>query len=240
MRQTAANRVLKQDAAATDLLGHSTLSVLPGTRPPLARPGRLIGDEVEHMQCEDIISRRQFPRDRHAMREEVVAARRVDIDELGSVRPERITPVTVSDVQRSVDEISFRVSAPGRPVLIRESYYPNWKVHGAKGPYRIAPNLMVVVPTGERVRLEYGLTTADWVGRILTLLGLVGLFLLGFWRGGARYGAAATELLRDAGYRLAAFAGKLEHVGRERDGEIIDAIEVEVLEHVQGHALAGS
>ena len=117
--------------------------------------------------------------------------RRVDIDELGSVRPERITPVTVSDVQRSVDEISFRVSAPGRPVLIRESYYPNWKVHGAKGPYRIAPNLMVVVPTGERVRLEYGLTTADWVGRILTLLGLVGLFLLGFWRRGARYGAAA-------------------------------------------------
>lgn len=117
--------------------------------------------------------------------------RRVGIDDLRTVRLRPVEPVTVSDVRRSVDEISFRVSEPGRPVLIRESYYPNWEAHGARGPYRIAPNLMVVVPTGNEVRLTYGLTAADWIGRILSLLGLVGLVLLARWKGGARYAAAA-------------------------------------------------
>ncbi|MFM8974046.1 MAG: hypothetical protein ACKOOG_15755, partial [Actinomycetota bacterium] len=59
--------------------------------------------------------------------------RRVGIDDLRTVPLRPVEPVTVSDVRRSVDEISFRVSEPGRPVLIRESYYPNWEAHGARG-----------------------------------------------------------------------------------------------------------
>ena len=49
--------------------------------------------------------------------------------------------------RRRVDKISFDVSEIGKPVEVKESYFPNWKVSGAKGPYRLAPNLMVVVPT---------------------------------------------------------------------------------------------
>ena len=55
------------------------------------------------------------------------------------------------------------------------SYFPNWKVSGAEGPYRVAPNFMVVVPTSNDVKLTYGLTKYDWLGRIGTLLGIVGV-----------------------------------------------------------------
>jgi hypothetical protein len=57
-------------------------------------------------------------------------------------------------------------------VLVKASYFPNWKVKNAAGPYRVAPNLMVVVPTGKTVSLEYGRTGVDWFGILCTLAGL--------------------------------------------------------------------
>jgi hypothetical protein len=72
---------------------------------------------------------------------------------------------------------------------VRTSYFPNWEAHGATGPYRVAPNMMVVVPTSHDVKLTYGLTKIDWLGRIGTLLGLAGLVGLVAWKGLGRYGA---------------------------------------------------
>ena len=72
---------------------------------------------------------------------------------------------------------------------MKESYFPNWHVTGAKGPYRLAPNLMVVVPTSKHVELTYGLTAADWAGRVITVAGAVGLVLLGLWTGARRFAA---------------------------------------------------
>lgn len=92
-----------------------------------------------------------------------------------------ITPARVHHVTRTRDTISFSVDTPGRPVLVRESWFPNWKVEGAGGPYRTTPNYMVVVPTGHRVTLRYGATPADWAGRLGTLLGLAGLVALVVW-----------------------------------------------------------
>ncbi len=69
-------------------------------------------------------------------------------------------------MQSTVDKISFDVSEIGKPVEVKESYFPNWKVSGATGPYRLAPNLMVVVPTSKHVQLTYGLTGADWAGPV--------------------------------------------------------------------------
>jgi hypothetical protein len=119
--------------------------------------------------------------------------RRVDGRELAQVEPQRITPVEVSDVHRSVDEISFRVEELGKPVLVKESFYPNWEVSGARGPYRISPNLMVVIPTEHEVTLSYGLTFWDWAGRVLTVLGLVGIVLLALWTRGRRFAAGAPR-----------------------------------------------
>ena len=69
----------------------------------------------------------------------------------------------------------------------------NWQAHGAKGPFRVSPNLMVVVPTQRDVSLTYGLTGVDWLGRFVTLLGIAGLVLLGLWKGARKYAADAES-----------------------------------------------
>ena len=71
-----------------------------------------------------------------------------------------------------------------RPVLVKVSYFPNWKVSGATGPWRAAPNLMVVVPTSHQVVLSYGATNADRAGQVVTAVAVavaVGLAALA-WR----------------------------------------------------------
>ena len=92
------------------------------------------------------------------------------------------TPIAVTNIAEGNDTISFDVSRVGTPVVVRASYFPNWKVSGAEGPWRIGPNLMVVVPTSEHVSLNFGMTTVDWGSWFVTLLGIVGIVLL--WRAG--------------------------------------------------------
>jgi hypothetical protein len=117
------------------------------------------------------------------------AWKRIDIKQLGSTTEKTIEPTQVSNITEDVDSISFHVSELGKPVLVRTSYFPNWEAHGATGPYRVAPNMMVVVPTSHDVKLTYGLTKVDWLGRFGTLLGIVGLVGLVAWKGAERYGA---------------------------------------------------
>ncbi len=77
--------------------------------------------------------------------------------------------VTVSDVRQTDAGVSFHVDRVGVPVEVRISYFPNWQATGAEGPYRAAPNLMVVVPTSNDVTLTYGNVPADWIGQAVTL-----------------------------------------------------------------------
>ena len=86
--------------------------------------------------------------------------------------------VEVTDVVEGEEGISFDVDQVGTPVLVKASYFPNWRVSGAEGPYRVAPNLMVVVPTADHVELTYGRTWVEYLSYTLTALGLVGLVLL--------------------------------------------------------------
>ena len=89
--------------------------------------------------------------------------------------------VTVTRIHQTDSSVSFHVSRVGVPVLVKISYVPNWTARGARGPYRSTPNFMVVVPTSHDVRLTYGTTTAEWGGRILTLLGVAGIGTLVWW-----------------------------------------------------------
>ena len=84
----------------------------------------------------------------------------------------------VTNIGTGEDSISFDVDRPGSPVLVKTSYFPNWKASGARGPWRVAPNLMVVVPTERHVELNYGYTPVDALGWGLTLLGIGGLVVL--------------------------------------------------------------
>ncbi len=88
--------------------------------------------------------------------------------------------VQVSDVEVGTDSVSFHVDEVGVPVLVKVSYFPNWTVSGADGPYRVTPNFMVVVPTDNQVTLSYGRSMYDWLGLLATLVGvaLVGLLMV--------------------------------------------------------------
>jgi len=125
------------------------------------------------------------------------APRPTDDRNLAVVGPDRaiqevdLPPLQVSNVDIGDDHVSFDVDRPGVPVLVKTSYFPNWKASGAKGPYRAAPNFMVVVPTGTHVTLKYGYTGIDYLAYALSLLGILGVVLL-WWRGPLRMPAPSA------------------------------------------------
>jgi hypothetical protein len=89
--------------------------------------------------------------------------------------------VVVSHVNVGLQSISFHVSRVGVPVLVKISYYPRWHATGASGPYRVSPNLMVVVPTSKNVSLNYSTTPALIVGNVVSdLTVLAGLVTIWF------------------------------------------------------------
>ena len=95
------------------------------------------------------------------------------VDRVSPAPEERPVPAAeVSNLEVGTDEISFDVDQVGTPVLVKASYFPNWRVDGADGPYRVAPNLMVVVPTEEHVSLTYGRLPVEWFAYALTLVGI--------------------------------------------------------------------
>jgi 6-pyruvoyl-tetrahydropterin synthase related domain len=116
---------------------------------------------------------------------------RVEVGEAPQAVP--LDPVEVSDVEFDDERISFDVDQVGVPVLVKMSYFPNWQVSGADGPYRVAPNFMVVVPTDTHVELTYGRTSVEYLSYGLTLLGIVGLILL-IRRPPFRFGRVADSL----------------------------------------------
>jgi hypothetical protein len=110
-----------------------------------------------------------------------VSSRRVDIVtpsqaiDLVETKPTKVLNFVLED-----SAISFSVDQIGQPILVRMSYFPNWKVSGAKGPFRVAPNMMVVVPTQKDVRLHYGYTKLDIFAYVLTAIGIAVMFMR--WR----------------------------------------------------------
>jgi hypothetical protein len=105
-----------------------------------------------------------------------------------TIVPKQLDPITVSNYVLGDQDLSFDVSKPGVPVLVKVSYFPNWKVDGAEGPYRVSPNFMVVVPTGTHVHLHYdSLSSTDKVAYLLTFIGIGLLFFWRFKRGDVRH-----------------------------------------------------
>jgi hypothetical protein len=119
------------------------------------------------------------------------AWQRIDAGDTPEQRP--VPAVEVAGAQIGRDRISFEVDEVGSPVLVRASYFPNWQAHGAEGPWRVAPNLMVVVPTDDRVELRYGYTPVEWLAYATTGLGLVALVLLSR-RGAFRFRTARRPI----------------------------------------------
>jgi hypothetical protein len=102
-------------------------------------------------------------------------SRNVDyVNPTATIEAVELPPVEVTDVVIDQQSISFHVDEVGVPVLVRVSYFPNWAVDGADGPYRAGVNQMVVVPTSNEVTFSYDARTAlDWFFYALTVVGIV-------------------------------------------------------------------
>jgi hypothetical protein len=89
-----------------------------------------------------------------------------------------VKPARVSHIRTKDNRISFDVDRVGSPVLVKMSYFPNWKASGARGPWRVTPNQMVVIPTSKHVTLRYAETPVDLTGWVLTYLGVIAVIVL--------------------------------------------------------------
>ncbi len=71
------------------------------------------------------------------------------------------------------EEILIRTNWIGKPLLVKMSYHPNWRVEGADAIYLVSPSFMLIYPNQERVRLYYARGGAAEAGTALTALGIL-------------------------------------------------------------------
>ena len=88
----------------------------------------------------------------------------------------------VTGEQMENESLSFDTTAIGQPHWIKISYFPNWHVKGAEGPYLVSPSFMMVIPTQSHVTLYYGRTAANTIGQTLEVLAWLFLLVLAIWR----------------------------------------------------------
>ncbi|MEL6890214.1 MAG: hypothetical protein AAFP84_01355 [Actinomycetota bacterium] len=124
--------------------------------------------------------------------------------------------VAVSDLEMGQQSLSFRVDQIGVPVVVKVSYFPNWRVEGADGPFRAGANHMVVVPTAESVTMSYDSRSGlDWFFYLLTAIG-IGLCVLWRIRGDVRHVGdepSFGHLADPTGVGFAADAGFVDDAG---------------------------
>lgn len=78
------------------------------------------------------------------------------------------------------EKIIINTSCINQPLIIKISYHPGWKVkQGAEKIFLISPSFMLLYPQQETVILQYESTPAKKLGTTLTILGI--LFILVVW-----------------------------------------------------------
>ncbi|MBD3155999.1 MAG: hypothetical protein GF368_05090 [Candidatus Aenigmarchaeota archaeon] len=78
------------------------------------------------------------------------------------------------------EEIRITTDCIGRPLLVKISYFPNWKVEGAERVYRVSPAFMMIIPEQENVRLYYGKTWGNCLGIFASIIGVILVLILIF------------------------------------------------------------
>jgi hypothetical protein len=129
-------------------------------------------DEWQRIDVTPDLSRRLVEGDPNGPRIDIVVPAQ-------PIEPVPLEPIEVTDIDMREQSISFDVDQVGVPVVVKVSYFPNWNAEGAEGPWRIGPNMMVVVPTDTHVELTYGRRGVDYLAILLTLFGIALCF---WWR----------------------------------------------------------
>jgi len=97
-------------------------------------------------------------------------------------RDDSLETAQAKNIKEGDDYLEFETDKIGVPYIVKISYFPNWRVEGAKGPYMVSPSYMMVIPTKNKVRLYFAYNWADWLGFFLSLLGIgFLLYVSDFW-----------------------------------------------------------
>lgn len=89
--------------------------------------------------------------------------------------------VAVSGIVTTPTSVTFHVASVGRPVVIRESYSPQWRGTGIGPILRAEPNEMVVVPTRTTVTLRFVDPVTVPIGAIVSVLSALALGGIALW-----------------------------------------------------------
>ena len=76
-------------------------------------------------------------------------------------------------VENEVIELQLADACIGKPLIVRVSYFPNWKVEGADRIYLTSPAFMLIYPKQKNVKIYYVHTIIDYISTILSIIGLI-------------------------------------------------------------------
>ena len=88
------------------------------------------------------------------------------------------TKLIISDLNIQNDLITFTTNKPNQLHLIKVSYFPNWKITNGKGPFRISPSFMAIIPNEELVEIKFETTDIEKALNILSFLSLFSALLI--------------------------------------------------------------
>lgn len=94
--------------------------------------------------------------------------------------PQNITDRCQPSLELHPNEMVLRTRCPGKPHLLRYSYYPKWS---ADVPIRLGPNgYMVVTPPTEQLVLRHRFRAVDWIAHAVSAAAAVALLLFALRR----------------------------------------------------------
>jgi tetratricopeptide (TPR) repeat protein len=141
----------------------------------------------------------------------VVAAKHVDQSRLSEFayrtdaieRLPRVPYDKPCNVSSQIEQyrISIQTECPGRPHIVKVSYFPRWQTSDGSPLDFVAPGFMLVYPETETLEIVYGRTPLDWFSLSLSWLGLAVVLICGVSRGArswavVRFGGLFQPLFR--------------------------------------------
>ena len=71
------------------------------------------------------------------------------------------------------EKISFDTTCPGRPHIVKVSYFPRWKSLDGSPVSLVSPGFMLVTPSSNHFEMSYQRTALDWTALAATIAGLL-------------------------------------------------------------------
>ena len=100
---------------------------------------------------------------------------------VGLAKGSRLPPVRISHLVVSSNSVSFHVNRLGVPVEVRMTYFPWWQATGAEGPWQLAPDNLVVVPTRHEVTLTASPRLVDHLAVVVSVFAVFATVGLALW-----------------------------------------------------------